>query len=882
MGSGFIALSNPEILLMNAGKGSLVLPDSANEIVTLLQELEKRLLRVHQMPTQSMKYALQPVIEALIAKQLLKHPDMDVNISVACCISEVLRIMVYKTPYTDEQMKDFFELVVITLEKLSSVSGGCSPGVVIKMKQIIVMIIEKTELLNRELVDLLVKSIASPVCWQLGREVLKRCATQLKPHLPKKVAEEVYSPLMETIPSTTGTSKLGNDATRKRKLECLDGSRNMVRPVRRCRDVGKRKKKSLLTDDPPMPTKSVTEAQSVEHGENLVGKKIKVWWPADKKYYQGVVKSFDCRKKRHKVLYDDGEEELLDLKQEQWELAEMASRLSTFEVKLLNAGKGLLIFPASTAELLNVLEQMEKLLNRVQLHKGKETLSESMKYAMRPIIEALVAKELLRHPDMNVNISVACCICDVLRIMDDNAPYNVIEQIKYNLSELSFKFKVPKTLSHLPYSLLKSDLLLKGLIVRLFKQFLTSADSNSYRAVFKMKQIMIIIIEQSELLDLKLVDLLVTSVRKENQITSPASWKLGNEVLEKCAAKLKSHLQDKVAKDECNSLRETNESATNTIKWKITAIKKMKLGCKDGSRNRVQPVRRSKDAAMHTVNIHSEVEKKTLSSGDPSMPSTSVIEVSSDDDNEELIDLMEKQSELLENVSATPDSVAQAPPPGDIISVQGYSVKQSIAPILEAIFNKHGDILADCSFQIASVRTCFLEVICEVVKRIESSDVSTIISDMEEIESKVSQAAAANINVSWLQDQLKIIHTRNQALKKTASLKEMKVNTILVKRAAQTDLIERCEELVAAQERCVKAEECIKVLDKRADLVSDKPISTIISKRAARADMRERCRERVVAQEEFEKAERCVTVLDLVEKKLSKDILESQGESTHG
>ncbi|GJZ18549.1 phospholipase-like protein [Tanacetum coccineum] len=655
--TGTTPLSKTEILMMNAGKGLLVLPSSPHEIVTLLQELEKRLLRVRQMPTQSMKYALQPVIEALIAKQLLKHPDMDVNISVACCISEVLRIMVYKTPYTDEQMKDFFELVVITLEKLSSASGGWYNRMNKALKtldkgklSLIMCDLQLDGLIVRLFKQFLTVAelfvIGSPVCWQLGREVLKRCATQLKPHLPKKVAEEVYSPLRETIPSSTDMSKLGNDETRKRKLECLDGSRNMVQPV----------------------------------------------------------------------LYDDGEEELLDLKQEQWELAEMASRLSTFEIKLMNAGKGLLILPSSTAELLNVLEQMEKLLNRVQLHKGKETLSESMKYAMRPIIEALVAKELLRHPDMNVNISVACCICDVLRIMDDNAPYND-EQMKdfFELAVITFEklsggcytklFKVLRTLSHLPYSLLKSDLLLKGLIVRLFKQFLTSADSNSSGAVSKMKQIMIIIIEQSELLDLKLVDLLVTSVRKENQITSPACWKLGNEVLEKCAAKLKSHLQDKVAKDKCNSLRETNESATNTIKWKITAIKKMKLGCKDGSRNRVQPVRRSKDAAMHTVNIHSEVEKKTLSSGDPSMPSISVIE-----------------------------------------------------------------------------------------------------------------------NKTW----------------------------------------------------------CIKVLDKRADLVSDKPISTIISKRAARADMRERCRERVVAQEEFEKAERCVTVLDLVEKKLSKDILESQGESTHG
>lgn len=74
---------------------------------------------------------------------------------------------------------------------------------------------------------------------------------------------------------------------------------------------------------------------------------------------------------------------------------------------------------------------MEKLLYRVQ-----QTPSESMKYAMHPIIEALVAKDLLRHPDMDVNISVACCICEVLRIMDDNASYNdeqmkVCKQLKY-------------------------------------------------------------------------------------------------------------------------------------------------------------------------------------------------------------------------------------------------------------------------------------------------------------------------------------------------------------------------------------------------------------------------------------------------------------------
>ena len=67
--------------------------------------MEKRLERVLQMPSESMKYALQPVIMALIAKELLRHPDMDVNIAVVCCICEIFTIMVRKTPYSDEQMK---------------------------------------------------------------------------------------------------------------------------------------------------------------------------------------------------------------------------------------------------------------------------------------------------------------------------------------------------------------------------------------------------------------------------------------------------------------------------------------------------------------------------------------------------------------------------------------------------------------------------------------------------------------------------------------------------------------------------------------------------------------------------------------------------------
>ncbi|KAH0747234.1 hypothetical protein KY285_008891 [Solanum tuberosum] len=53
---------------------------------------------------------------------------------------------------------------------------------------------------------------------------------------------------------------------------------------------------------------------------DLIGCRIKIWWPMDKKFYEGVVKSFDTQKSKHVVLYDDGDVEVLRLEKECWEL----------------------------------------------------------------------------------------------------------------------------------------------------------------------------------------------------------------------------------------------------------------------------------------------------------------------------------------------------------------------------------------------------------------------------------------------------------------------------------------------------------------------------------------------------------------------------------
>ncbi|CAK9178635.1 unnamed protein product [Ilex paraguariensis] len=60
-------------------------------------------------------------------------------------------------------------------------------------------------------------------------------------------------------------------------------------------------------------------SEAAEYGENLVGSKVKVWWPKDHMFYEGVIDSFDPVKKKHKVLYTDGDEETLNLGKERWE-----------------------------------------------------------------------------------------------------------------------------------------------------------------------------------------------------------------------------------------------------------------------------------------------------------------------------------------------------------------------------------------------------------------------------------------------------------------------------------------------------------------------------------------------------------------------------------
>jgi len=52
-----------------------------------------------------MRTALAPSMKELVGDKLLRHPDPDVKVALAACISEITRISAPDTPYDDDQMK---------------------------------------------------------------------------------------------------------------------------------------------------------------------------------------------------------------------------------------------------------------------------------------------------------------------------------------------------------------------------------------------------------------------------------------------------------------------------------------------------------------------------------------------------------------------------------------------------------------------------------------------------------------------------------------------------------------------------------------------------------------------------------------------------------
>ncbi|KAK9280152.1 hypothetical protein L1049_013839 [Liquidambar formosana] len=234
-----MASSDPELeeQLIEAGNRLLQPPSSVDELLPLLDRVENCLSRVEQSPSESTQNALSASLKALVANELLRHSDVDVKVAVASCISEITRITAPDAPYDDDQMKDIFQLIVSSFEKLSDNSSrsynkrtsiletvakvrSCvvmldlecdalilemfqhflkairdyhPENVFTSMETIMTLVLEESEDIPLELLSPILACVKRdneevlPIARKLGEKVFENCASKLRPYMIQAV-----------------------------------------------------------------------------------------------------------------------------------------------------------------------------------------------------------------------------------------------------------------------------------------------------------------------------------------------------------------------------------------------------------------------------------------------------------------------------------------------------------------------------------------------------------------------------------------------------------------------------------------------------------------------------------------------------------------------
>ncbi|KAK4370035.1 hypothetical protein RND71_009510 [Anisodus tanguticus] len=149
-----------------------------------------------------------------------------------------------------------------------------------------------------------------------------------------------------------------------------------------------------------------------------------------------------------------------------------------------------------------------------------------------------------------------------------------------------------------------------------------------------------------------------------------------------------------------------------------------------------------------------------------------------------------------------------------MVHVHGYKVKVSSAPIVDAIFAKYGDITVNCHFKSPTVRASLLDVVCDVVRRLKTSDFNS--SSIKEMKSVVSDVANAKLDVTWLKQYLDEIFKEEDMEEKFSYLMALSETTKLVSKSTKKDLVEWNREILAAEKQLKKAERRMQEAQSRA------------------------------------------------------------------
>ncbi|KAK4395274.1 hypothetical protein Sango_1681700 [Sesamum angolense] len=124
------------------------------------------------------------------------------------------------------------------------------------------------------------------------------------------------------------------------------------------------------------------------------------------------------------------------------------------------------------------------------------------------------------------------------------------------------------------------------------------------------------------------------------------------------------------------------------------------------------------------------------------------------------------------------------------VDVDGYKVKSEIVPLLKAIFAKYGDIAKHSTFSMES-RSCLLELVCSIYKRLEASKLAQLTPlELQSMLGQIGDLELVKVEVGWLHHRLNQISKARQLFEGVSTFKDVEARTILAidesKKAVET------------------------------------------------------------------------------------------------
>ncbi|GLJ35435.1 hypothetical protein SUGI_0712660 [Cryptomeria japonica] len=95
---------------------------SRNEALNILKRMEECLSLMEQSPHDFIQLAMSPIMTTWKQHRWLRHPDDEIKLVVASCLSEIIRIITPQEPYDDDTMKEVLQLAMESLHRLYNVN----------------------------------------------------------------------------------------------------------------------------------------------------------------------------------------------------------------------------------------------------------------------------------------------------------------------------------------------------------------------------------------------------------------------------------------------------------------------------------------------------------------------------------------------------------------------------------------------------------------------------------------------------------------------------------------------------------------------------------------------------------------------------------------